>query len=382
MGGDLAGNKFEMVLRNMDKTEEEVKPILERFRQEGFVNYFGMQRFGTTGVGTHHVGKALIKSDWSSATEMILKPRPNEGNYVLRRARSVWWETRDAERAYQILFEGRKQWTIEGKLLHGMTKLHKNDEVGALNSIPRQTRQMYVHAYQSYVWNCVVSRRLKEYGSKVLEGDLVKTGEDVEVVTGDVSGVDICQVVLPLPGHKVRYPDNVVRTWYEELLKEDDLAPDSFENSVKSYSLPGDYRCFVVKAWDVSWYTRRYNDINADITKSDIIRLKEKEKENKDKKMMGNKDINDKKDDVGDINDEKDYVVDNVDMKDDVDDNVEDQKKKYCALVLSLSLPASSYATIAVREILHMATDKAAMKMMNDYGRDVENVEENVVATM
>ena len=38
---------------------------------------------------------------------------------------------------------------------------------------------MYVHAYQSLVWNKVVSERIKRFGDKVLIGDFVQQ-EDVE----------------------------------------------------------------------------------------------------------------------------------------------------------------------------------------------------------
>jgi len=35
---------------------------------------------------------------------------------------------------------------------------------------------MYVHAYQSYVWNCVVSRRVREFGLDPRPGDLALCG--------------------------------------------------------------------------------------------------------------------------------------------------------------------------------------------------------------
>jgi len=43
-------------------------------------------------------------------------------------------------------------------------------------------RLMYVHAYQSYVWNSVVSRRVREFGLVPRPGDLAVRGP----VTSDV----------------------------------------------------------------------------------------------------------------------------------------------------------------------------------------------------
>lgn len=35
---------------------------------------------------------------------------------------------------------------------------------------------MYIHSYQSLVWNTMVSRRIEAYGLKPAEGDLVLKG--------------------------------------------------------------------------------------------------------------------------------------------------------------------------------------------------------------
>ena len=37
-------------------------------------------------------------------------------------------------------------------------------------------RLMYIHAYQSYIWNCVVSRRIREFGLVPRPGDLAFGG--------------------------------------------------------------------------------------------------------------------------------------------------------------------------------------------------------------
>lgn len=40
----------------------------------GFVNYFGLQRFGVTAIGTFRVGIALLRHDWQGAIDLILSP--------------------------------------------------------------------------------------------------------------------------------------------------------------------------------------------------------------------------------------------------------------------------------------------------------------------
>lgn len=35
---------------------------------------------------------------------------------------------------------------------------------------------MYIHSYQSFVWNTMVSRRVDAYGLKAVEGDLILKG--------------------------------------------------------------------------------------------------------------------------------------------------------------------------------------------------------------
>lgn len=43
----------------------------EALKTNGFINYFGLQRFGA-GAPTHLVGSALLKGDWSAASDLIL----------------------------------------------------------------------------------------------------------------------------------------------------------------------------------------------------------------------------------------------------------------------------------------------------------------------
>ena len=46
----------------------------------------------------------------------------------------------------------------------------------AAQAIPRNTRTLYMHAVQSFLWNTAVSARLHKHGRHVVAGDLVMSG--------------------------------------------------------------------------------------------------------------------------------------------------------------------------------------------------------------
>lgn len=49
----------------------------------------------------------------------------------------------------------------------------------------------------------------------------------------DLLNYTIYDVVLPLPGYDIDYPDNVVKTWYGEILEEHGLSLDMPKQKVK-----------------------------------------------------------------------------------------------------------------------------------------------------
>lgn len=153
---------------------------------------------------------------------------------------------------------------------------------------------MYVHAYQSYVWNAVVSERVRTNGStKPVVGDLVfeqmagrvkiddASVDDVDMVDvdngevpwlscrkhplmptiealeaddnqpakrqkrvwvqpkvktlteDDVDKHTIFDVIMPLPGKDVAYPGGVLGERYREFVRMDGLDPDNFSSKHK-----------------------------------------------------------------------------------------------------------------------------------------------------
>lgn len=54
------------------------------------------------------------------------------------------------------------RYNLERTLIAGFKK-HSNNYLGAIMKLNKTMRNLYVHAYQSFLWNTVVSIRMSEY---------------------------------------------------------------------------------------------------------------------------------------------------------------------------------------------------------------------------
>uniref|UniRef100_A0A8C1S288 Pseudouridine synthase 7 n=1 Tax=Cyprinus carpio TaxID=7962 RepID=A0A8C1S288_CYPCA len=101
--GELQGNHFTVVLRNISGSLEQVEQAMTSLRETGFINYYGMQRFGTTAVPTHRVGRAILQNNWKEVVDLILKPRPGAEKGYLVKCREEWARSQDPEAALKKL---------------------------------------------------------------------------------------------------------------------------------------------------------------------------------------------------------------------------------------------------------------------------------------
>ncbi|KAM9375465.1 pseudouridylate synthase 7 homolog isoform 1-T3 [Pholidichthys leucotaenia] len=310
--GELQGNRFTVVIRNISGTDEQVHQALTSLKETGFINYYGMQRFGTTAVPTHQVGRAILKNDWNEVVDLILKPRPGAEKEFMARCREEWANSRDPDAALKKLPNKR---CVEGQLLRGLSMYGKKNIVTAFGLIPRNNRLMYIHSYQSMVWNTMVSRRIEAFGLKAVEGDLVLRETAAHVLSAEeAENHSIHDVVMPLPGFDVIYPSHHIGKGYRELLSADGLNIDNMRHKVKDYSLAGAYRRIILKPSDVSWDVIHYDDPRISLVHTDFEKL-----ENKPAPVFN-------------------------------------KEGKYRALRMEFSLPPSTYATMAIREVLKLDT--------------------------
>lgn len=174
--GDLVGNAFRVVVRGLGlpegaaaKAVQETTEQLTAFR--GFPNFFGLQRFGSVRPVTHEVGRHLVRGEFREAVETyVANPIPGEDpeSYDVREALAESGDVKEALRAYP------RAYTFEKAILNELSA-HPEDYVGALRALPLNLLIMFVHAYQSFLYNRMLSERMRR-GLPIhepAEGDLV-----------------------------------------------------------------------------------------------------------------------------------------------------------------------------------------------------------------
>jgi tRNA pseudouridine13 synthase len=157
--GDLLGNRFSITVRDLNCREPQTQfaAITEQVEKQGGVpNYFGVQRFGEVRPVTHKVGEALVRGLYEEAAFIYLaQPFPGELPQTIK-AREALWLSRD-------IFAALKQFPeylgFELAMLNYLAE-HPGDYAHCFMVLSPNLRRLFVHAYQSYLFNKILSRRL------------------------------------------------------------------------------------------------------------------------------------------------------------------------------------------------------------------------------
>jgi tRNA pseudouridine13 synthase len=200
--GNLAANRFEITARRIELPQDDIEEYLTETNNElsgKFPNYFGRQRFGSSRPITHQVGRHLLRGEYEKAVwTYIAKPYESEYNSI-KKIRERLWETREVEDAAEKFPE---KYRYEKSLLYHLTK-NEGDYKGAIKRLPEGLQNLFIHSYQSWVFNNVLS-------------DLIDNGWFDE------------EREIPLVGYKTDLKDEEPEQMIQETLEKEKVSQEDF----------------------------------------------------------------------------------------------------------------------------------------------------------
>lgn len=225
--GDLKGNEFVITVKDLNTKEIKKIQGISQIGVSKIPNLFGPQRFSKNNA---EVGKALIKKNFKKATDLI-----------------------------------------DNQEVELYIEQNPVDFIGALRQIALKTRKIYIHAYQSLIWNKTVEQFLKP--SNESEKGLEKSGisqrtapyKNIKIpIVGfgtDIENIDtnIKEIILDILNKEELTERDFILKEIKELSSEGDerdlfITPENFHIQLKentaiiTFSLPkGSYATTVIE---------------------------------------------------------------------------------------------------------------------------------------
>lgn len=251
--GDLWGNRFTILLKDITSDWDTALLVVNQLHERPLLNYFGVQRFGLRRPNTHLVGRALIKRDFEGAIRIMLT---NSSEYESEELSSIRLElSEDLVPTEKMIDSLPEDMGYEKTLMKELMK-NPGDFHRAISKMPPRVLTLQVHAFQSYLFNRLLSERVKsemsistpEVGDFLIKLDETHSGRDSwlfvtestyqerqqQVVSGEYG------LALPIPGYSTRVPSSIQSEQLKQILKDQNIQFSDFRNAeMKSLDSPG-----------------------------------------------------------------------------------------------------------------------------------------------
>jgi tRNA pseudouridine13 synthase len=252
--GDLRGNYFKITIRDIPADKEETAKKIEQFRQElsqGIPNYYGEQRFGGYRKITHIVGKKLIENDIEGAVMDYLTKTNDSEEPAVQKAREALKKTRNFDKA---LKDFPQAFHFERVLLHYLQQF-PNDFVGAFQRLPKKTRYLFTHAYQSHLFNLILKERIKKGLLYPVEGDVLENGIPT----------------IPLIGKETKFAGGIAGKIEQAVFEKENISKEDFKKTkLKEVSSFGSRKPMLLHVHDFKIVNAEEDDINENKTKATV----------------------------------------------------------------------------------------------------------------
>ncbi len=223
--GNLKGNRFNAIIRGISLEENELKKRIEscfsEMNENGVANYFGEQRFGGIREVTHLVGKEFVKENIESGVMLYLTHTNGREPEDIRAARENLAKTLDFVQASK---DFPQEYTYERAIIHHLCKNPK-DFVGAFAKLAKPLRYLFTHAYQSFLFNKIINKRIESgMGLKPTDDDVLENGLPT----------------APLFGYESKFSNGKIGEIEKSILEEEGITFEQFKiNQMGELSVKG-----------------------------------------------------------------------------------------------------------------------------------------------
>ncbi|MEL9990982.1 MAG: tRNA pseudouridine(13) synthase TruD [Thermoproteus sp.] len=234
----IEGNRFTITIREID-VGCAAEALRELDRISVVPNYYGYQRFGTIRPVSHILGRALVRRDAEEFVRVMFCKVFEGESPTVKEARELACRG-DYSKA---LSKMPKSMLEERYLLRALAS--GQNLWNAVMSIPYRVLKIYVEAYQAYLFNRILSLRLKDGPLGLLADDLVLEGDYPILASHSVGDKP---PILPVPGSGLIVPESKARDYLRAVLKEEGIEMKDF--ALARIGASGSYRqAFTAPAW-------------------------------------------------------------------------------------------------------------------------------------
>jgi tRNA pseudouridine13 synthase len=261
--GHHFGNRFDVAVHLSGGTGEALSRIRDTSEAlrgfGGFPNFFGPQRFGEVRPVTHAVGRWLVRGDVARAVEEYLGAPGADPHALGEAARSEYRRSGDVGAALRTF---PPAFRFERAILD---QLSRGKSPGrALSALSRPLRTLFVHAFQSLLFNRYLSHRWRAgtpFGSAIVGDTLLRVTRDGTIpgtspVPVRSDNLKECEELVarggarvagPLPGYATPLGEGAPADWLSQVLREEDVSLEMFRlPEAPELASAGSYRPIVV----------------------------------------------------------------------------------------------------------------------------------------
>ena len=263
--GSNWGNQFIITIRNIEKfknTSTKINKILKILQNQGFPNYFGLQRFGTFRPNSHLIGRFILECKFKEAFDEYVVNSYATESMRSQKVRNELRKNGDLEKAYNQFPNSLNYEKIMIKYLIE----NLGDYKGAVYKLPNYLKKLLLSSFQSYLFNKMLTMRIMKGFPlfKPINGDVISILDDVDgqctqiiykyggtydKYLKEALKLKRASIIFPIIGYDTNLDEfPLVKDLIEEIFSEEHINEDIFDSDLlRDHEFKGAFRAITVK---------------------------------------------------------------------------------------------------------------------------------------